>query len=53
MKKEYIKPVTISLSLQTEGMLAQSGLKTTDKEASKEHEVLTKGKVWEKDGIWD
>ena len=36
MKKAYIKPETISLSLQTEGMLAQSGLKTTEKEASKE-----------------
>lgn len=53
MKKEYIKPQTISLCLQTEGMLAQSGLKYSDKEADKNSEVLTKEKMWDRDGIWE
>ena len=50
MKKEYMVPLTHTINLEPQSILAGSPtLKYTDKEASKEVEVLTKPKqdAWE------
>lgn len=50
MKKEYMVPLTHTINLEPQSILAGSPtLKYTDKDASKEFEVLTKHKqdAWE------
>ena len=50
MKKEYMVPLTHTINLEPQSILAGSPtLRYTDKDASKEFEVLTKHKqdAWE------
>lgn len=55
MKKEYIKPVSVSIECHTEMIMAVSGehLNITDKEADEGYEVLGRQDKWDKDNIWN
>ena len=55
MKKEYVKPETLTMECQVEKILAVSGdpLKTTNQSADEECEVLCRENKWSNSSIWD
>ena len=52
IKKRYNKPLTKVIELASSALLADSGLKYTDKEASNEFEALSNKRYGNWDNIW-
>ena len=55
MKKEYVKPETLTMECQVEKILAVSSdsLRITDQGADDEFEVLSRDNRWNSSSLWN